>query len=252
MATTPAFVLTARTSSEPEPDLTPTVVIHRALREDLRRLTDCLDGLGAAGCGGSAAPPGRMIAVGRYMRALLIEIRAHHDGQENILWPAVAATAGPSVDLAPLTDDHQAIEGAVSRADLALKSLGADQAEPGAQARLRASLGELRDMLEEHIADEDEQILPAMRRYLSASAYRWCERQIRRDAPLSRRRFSAPWLARYARPDERRRLRTASSWTARLVLAASQPGYARLERKAFERPEASGRRGSRTDREERR
>lgn len=251
MATTPAFVLRARTSSEPEPDLTPTVVIHRALREDLRRLTDCLDDLGAD-CGGSAAPPGRIIAIGRYTRALLTEIRAHHEGQESILWPTIAATAGQSVDLAPLTDDHQAIEGAVRRAGLALESLGADQAEPGALARLRASLGELRDMLEEHIADEDEQILPAMRRYLSASAYRWCERQIRRNAPLSRRRFSTPWLARHARPDERMHLRAACGWTARLALAASHPGYARLERKAFERPEASGQRGSRTDHEEER
>jgi hypothetical protein len=71
-------------------------------------------------------------------------------------------------------------------------------------------------MLQEHIADEDGQILPAMRRYLSASAYRRCERQIQRNAPLSRRRFSTPWLARHARPDERRRLLAACGWTARL------------------------------------
>jgi Hemerythrin HHE cation binding domain len=200
----------------------------------------------------SPPPPGRMTALGRYTRALLAEIRAHHEGQEGILWPAIAATAGQSVDLAPLTDDHQAIEGAVHRACLALESLGASPAGPAALARLRASLGQLLDMLEEHIADEDEQVLPAMRRYLSARAYRWCERQIRRGAPLSRRRFATPWLVRHARPDERARLRAARGWPSRLALAAFRPGYARLERKAFPGQEAPARRGLRLNHQERR
>ena len=66
-------------------------------------------------------------------------------------------------------------------------------------------------MLEEHIADEEEQIFPAMRRYLPAEAYRWCQRQIQRQAPWPGRRFTAPWLARYAQPDELSRLPAAGS-----------------------------------------
>jgi iron-sulfur cluster repair protein YtfE (RIC family) len=234
----------ARTRSEPEPDLTSAVVIHRALREDLRRLTACLDNIGTAkSTGGSWPLPGARIAIGRYTAALLTEIRAHHESQDLILWPVIAATAGQSVDLAPLTDDHQAIERAVRRVGQALDSLSAEPAEQGTPARLRASLGALRDMVEDHIADEDEQVLPAMRRYLSADGYRWCERQIRRNTPLSRRRFSTPWLARHARPAERGRLLAACGWPSLLLLAAFLPGYTRLERQAFERLETASRQG---------
>jgi len=242
MATTPAFALRARTAGEPEPDLTSTVVIHRAMRGDLQRIAACLNdpGVQQSGAGASGVPPGRMAAVGRYTSALLAEIRAHHEAQDRILWPVIAATAGQSVDLTPLTDDHQAIEAAIHRVGLALDSLNAHSAKPprapeaSAPARLRAAVCALRDMLEGHLADEDEQVLPAMRRYLSADAYRWCERQIRRDAPMSRRRFTLPWLARYAGPDELSRLLAAAGWAARLMLRAARPGYARLERQAFE------------------
>ena len=88
-------------------------------------------------------------------------------------------------------------------------------------------------MLDEHIADEEEQILPVMRRYLPAEAYRWCEKQIQRKASLRGLRFTAPWLARYARPDELSRLLAGGGRPARLLLIAARPGYARLERRAF-------------------
>ena len=115
----------------------------------------------------------------------------------------IAVTAGQAVDLAPLTDDHRAIEAAVGRASQALASF---RAQPRTHAELHASVADLRDMLDEHIADEEEQILPAMRRYLPAESYRWCEKQIQRKASLPGLRFTAPWLARYAQPDELTRL----------------------------------------------
>ena len=90
-------------------------------------------------------------------------------------------------------------------------------------------------MLGEHIADEEAQVFPAMRRYLAAGAYRWCERQIRREASLRDRMFTVPWLARYAQPDERRRLLATDGWQVRMLLAAARPGYVRLERRAFGR-----------------
>ena len=170
------------------------VVVHRAIRQDLRRLAACL-----AEIAGRGAPPSQARAIGRYTATLLAEIRAHHENEDEVLWPVIAATAGQAVDLAPLTDDHRAIEAAVGRASQALASF---RAEPRTLAELHASVTDLRDMLDEHIADEEEQILPAMRRYLPAEAYRWCEKQIQRKASRRGLRFTAPWLARYAQPDE--------------------------------------------------
>jgi hemerythrin-like domain-containing protein len=219
------FPLRAKTAAEPEPDLTSIVVVHRAIRQDLRRLAACL-----AETTGRGAPPSQARAIGRYTAALLAEIRAHHENEDEVLWPVIAATAGQAVDLAPLTDDHRAIEAAVGRASLALASF---RAQPRAHADLRASVTGLRDMLDEHIADEEEQILPAMRRYLPAEAYQWCEKQIQRKASRPGLRFTAPWLARYAQPDELSRRLATGGRPARILLAATSPGYARLECRAF-------------------
>ena len=225
MTRTRPFPLRVKTAAEPEPDLTSIVVVHRAIRQDLRRLAACLAQVAARG-----APPSQARAIGRYTATLLVEIRAHHENEDQVLWPVIAATAGQAVDLAPLTDDHRAIEAAVGRASQALASF---RAQPHTHAELPASVADLRDMLDEHIADEEEQILPAMRRYLPAEAYRWCEKQIQRKASLTGIQFTAPWLARYAQPDELTRLLTTGGRPARILLAATRPGYARLEGRAF-------------------
>jgi len=218
-------MLKARSAGDPQPDLTSMVVTHRAIREDLDRLAALLGEIA-----GHDLPPRRARAIGCFTRALLAEICAHHQDEDDIVWPLIAATAGQAVDLAPLTDDHRAIEAAVGRVSRALASLRVD---PDTPAELRVSISDLRDMVADHMADEEQQIFPAMRRYLSAGAYRWCEQQIRERASRSALRFTVPWLARHAQPDELPRLLAARGWPARIVLVATRPGYARLERRAF-------------------
>ena len=225
MTSTPPFAPRTRTTQEPELDLTSIVVIHRAIRHDLRRLTACLAEIPDRG-----APSSQAHAIRRYAAALFAEICQHLDNEDGILWPVIAATAGQAVDLTPLTDDHQAIEAAIGRA---LQALASFRTDPGPPGDLHASVTELRDMLDEHITDEEQQILPAMRRYLPAEAYRSCEKQIQRKTPLAGIWFTAPWLARHAHPDELSRPLAAGGWPGRILLAAARPGYARLERQAF-------------------
>jgi catechol 2,3-dioxygenase-like lactoylglutathione lyase family enzyme/iron-sulfur cluster repair protein YtfE (RIC family) len=220
------FPLRARTVAEPQPDLTSMVVAHRAMRQDLARLAVL-----AGDIADRDQPSGWARAFGRYTAALFAEIRAHHQGEDEILWPVIAATARQSVDLAPLADDHQAIGAASVRASQALASLAA---QPGIDATaLAASVAALRDMVDEHIADEEAQLFPAMRRYLTAQAWRWCEKQIMRAAAPPGLRFTMPWLARHAADGELRALLAAAGWRARVLLAVSAPGYGRLERRAF-------------------
>ena len=152
------------------------VVFRRAIRQDLRRLGARL---GELACGGIGAA--RADAVCRYTAALLTAIRARQDGEDAILWLVTAAVAGQSVDLAPLSDDRQTIGAAAGNASTALGRLGA---EPGALGELRASIVLLADMLDEHIADQEAQVVQAMRRYLTVGACLWCEKQIWRTAPL--------------------------------------------------------------------
>ena len=77
-----------------------------------------------------------MRAIGRYTAALLAEIRAHQESEDDVLWPVIAATAGQAVDLAPLTDDHRAIEAAVRRVSQALASFRAQPRHLARAARI--------------------------------------------------------------------------------------------------------------------
>jgi fermentation-respiration switch protein FrsA (DUF1100 family) len=200
-------------------------VTHRAIGEDLARLAARLGQIAV----GDAEPAAA--AVCRYAGALFAQIRAHHQHEDLVLWPLIAATAGQCVDLAPLTDDHLVIEAGLARAG---RALAAFPAAPGLGAvALQASVSDLSCMLSEHMADEEAQILPAMRRYLAARAYRWADRQAWRTASLSSLGFRIPWLARFAGPGELSRVLAAGGWRARLLMAAARPRYARLESSAF-------------------
>ncbi len=215
MTSTAPFPLRTRTSQEPEPDLTPIVVVYRAMRQDPARLAARLD---------RPAEPAAAHALRRYTAALLTQIHTRHRGEEGFLWPLLAATAGPAVDLAPLADDRQAIDAAAGLARQALA---------GPLAGLRLPVRSLAWLLDAHLTDAERQVFPALRRYLPAAAYRWAEHQIWLNATAADCRFAAPWLARHAEPGELPRLPAISGWPARIRLAAARPGYARLERQAF-------------------
>ena len=203
------------------------VLIHRTIREDLARLAVLLDTMCERGL-----KPGHARDFCRYTGAVLAAVCAHDENEGGIVWPLVAATARQAVDLTPLIDDHEAIAAASERARHALARFAAEQ-DAHTVVALRASVSDLRDLLNEHIADEEAQLYPAMRRYLSAAAYRWCEKQIVRRSALRGLRFSLPWLARHAGDGELRQLIAAGGWRARVVLALNRPRYARLERQAF-------------------
>ena len=221
-----AVALSPRRPADPEPDLTSLVVIHRAMLEDLARLTDVLGQL----CGRDIVPV-RGRAIGHYASALLTQISHHHQNEDDLVWPVIAATAGQAIDLTPLTDDHAALEPAIARVGRALMVL--PDAPGQGMTDLHASVRDLREMLGEHIKDEENQILPVMRRYVRAESYRWCEKQIQQKASLSTLRFAVPWLARFARPDELSRMLAVGGWPVRLLLALTRPRYRRLERRAF-------------------
>ncbi len=218
-------VLRPRTPGEPEPDLTSLLLTHRAIRQDLARLA-----ASAAEPGPSGPAPGPGVAIQQYAAALFAQIRAHLRGEDEIVWPVLAAAAGQAVDLAPLTDDHEAIVAAVGRASRALGLPGESRLPAG---ELRRALGGLRDMVGEHMADEERQVLPVMRRYLRAQTDRWCEREASRTVPPGALRFRLPWLARYSRDGEMASLLAAAGPRARIALVAGRPGYARLLRRAF-------------------
>ena len=194
---------------------------HRAIRQDLGRLASCL------GDGGVPSTR-RTAALWRYTAAVLAQVRAHNEGELDILWPMAAAAAGQAVDIAPLTDDRHAVATVLCRA---VRALDAARAGSGAPADLQTSLREVCDLLDEHLSDEELQMFPAIRRYLRAGTYRWCEKQMQRHAPPRDRWFAPSWLARHAYRDELSRLRATCVWPDRILLACPGRNPTRKEEK---------------------
>jgi hypothetical protein len=216
--------VTIRKPGEPEPDLTSLLVVHHAIRLDLARLTATL-----AGSAATSATSVRRTALRRYGAALFAEISSHFEDEDCILWPLIAASAGQCVDLAPLTDDHQAIGAALGRAARAMAGL----TDRPSASRAARPVEELRELVDEHIADEEAQILAATRRYLPARAYRSYETQAWRRASVACVRFRAPWLARVAGSGQLPAVIGPGGARARLLLLAGQTRYARLEHASF-------------------
>jgi hypothetical protein len=229
MSAASRFALRPRSAHEPAPDLTRIVVTHRAICQDLDRLVARL------GQTAEGIMP-RPIPAWRYTAAILTQISTHNEGENDILWPATAAAAGPAVDITPLADDRLVVATTLTQG---VRAAARVRAQPSASCDLYASVRKLRDLLEEHLADEEQQVFPAIRRYLRADAYQWCEKQMQRKATLPVRRFAAPWLARHAQPHELHILRSASGWPTRLLLAGSGAAFARLERRALTASPAS-------------
>jgi hemerythrin-like domain-containing protein len=221
--TTPAppFAVTPRRPGEPEPDLTGFTLIHRALRSGTRLLADAVTGI----AGGAPCSRERQRAVVTWSLAVLHEITSHHQREDDTLWPVIAASADDTVDLAALSDDHVVLHRVLERAQAALPVFARDAAE-GA-VLLAPVLTELADLLDEHIAEEESQTFPVIRRCVSAADLARCERMFQKGTSPGQLLFLLPWVADQCTPEERAELLALAGQPLRLLLRIGEGRYAR-------------------------
>jgi hemerythrin-like domain-containing protein len=174
--------ITARRPGDPEPDLLGISLAHRAMVTDVGRIATLTS---AFADGRTTCTPRRARAVARYVDLLCDSIHHHHMTEDQILWPVIAASAGGSVDLTELTADHAALDPRLDR----LRALAAgfrlnvgdrDSAEP-----LAAGLTDLHALLHEHIADEEREIFPVIRQYVSVDHWAAVEKAAQRGGRMS-------------------------------------------------------------------
>lgn len=190
--------------------------MHRAMRAETRRLAAL-----AAEQGDLPFPPEREAALRRHLGHLLAEVHGHHTKEDTVLWPVIAAAAGAAIDLGPLTDDHNAIE----------PCLAAVRDGRGV-ARAKA-LADLRDLLDEHITDEEATVFPVVRRYVTAADWKRCEQRMARGASLAQLRWTLPYLASHCAPDDLAVLTAQAGPVFRLLLRLTRPSYERLQRAVY-------------------
>lgn len=216
------------------PDLTALTLVHRALRRDAGRLVTALDGLGD----GDTA---RARALRRWYGHYRAELNAHHQLEDDLWFPVVAdrvPTFAAHTDR--LAREHHVLEDAATALTARLDELAGDGKATltvGRPARraARDAACELHEVLDEHLAFEDADIVPLITRHLSADDV--AEVEARTRARLDRRQlpFLVPWMLSAATPAERTRMLAAAPWPLKLVWYASRRRHDRMTARALGR-----------------
>ncbi|TQS40969.1 hemerythrin domain-containing protein [Cryptosporangium phraense] len=215
-----------RTAGEPVPDIIGMKLAHRVMLEDAARLTALAEALAA---GRTRCDATRAKAVAAYVTDFADSVHHHHTAEDDILWPVIEASAGPHVDLTALTDDHSALDPRLDQLRAAAIRFAASPGEDTATV-LAVGLAELRDLLDEHIADEEVSVFPVIEEYVSVANWKEVETRIQKRASLT---FEAPRVVAAMTPEEYAALRAEAPLPIRIMIKLLVPRFAKRERLVF-------------------
>ena len=113
----------------------------------------------------------RTEVVGAYADMLCRLLHLHHEGEDELLWPRLAERAGDeAAAIVPVMEEqHQAIEEASTRAAALIPRFRAT-GEDGTE--LAEGFAILLPALTEHMALEEEQILPLAKKHITAAEWK--------------------------------------------------------------------------------
>ncbi|GAA1008571.1 hypothetical protein Aple_100220 [Acrocarpospora pleiomorpha] len=185
----PTTPVQPRRPGDPEPDLTIYGIAHLAMRHGAHELATLAQTLRD----GAPLTPARAKALAEYVRLMTEEIHLHHHGEDTIGWPIIQASAGHAVDLEPLTADHDQLDPILDRLRGASALLVTRPDDPAARQTLATDSIVLRDLLDEHIEEEERDIFPIIRTYVSVADFKGWEEQIMKNYPKKNLWFLIPW-----------------------------------------------------------
>ncbi|WP_448624095.1 hemerythrin domain-containing protein [Geodermatophilus sp. URMC 64] len=137
------------------------VVVHTAFRREFTEAPALIRSV-------AAGDRERVRRVGDHVQLMLEMLHHHHDGEDRLLWPKLLDRV--EVDLRPVIElmerQHQGIHAELGRATESLArwrdTAGADERE-----QLAGCVERLTALLEEHLAAEEERLLPLAARCLT-------------------------------------------------------------------------------------
>ncbi|MEV6932454.1 hemerythrin domain-containing protein [Dactylosporangium sp. NPDC051485] len=209
------------------PNLLGITINHRSMRGDARRFAEVTRAMAQ---GHTAGTPQRAREIQWYLGNLCTGIHHHHQAEDEVLWPVLRETAGAEVDLGELTDDHRQLDPLLDRIRAEAAALAAAPADRAVAGRLADSLATLRDLLDEHIEDEEHTLFPVILRYVSGEQWQRVEKAVRKGSKVG---FELPRIERYAEPQELQALYREAGPVLRLILASVRGGFLRRERVIF-------------------
>jgi hypothetical protein len=127
-------------------------IIHAAFRRDLQRFEDAL----------ATFPPGSQPRADQLWGAwenVAFQLHHHHSDEETIFWPTLRELGADATLVDTLAGEHERMLAALATAETAMAAFHGDPSAANAAAA-RASIGELRTVLVDHLAHEERDLEP--------------------------------------------------------------------------------------------
>jgi hypothetical protein len=179
--------------------------------------------------------PARMAALRRYLEAMSAEVASHHHVEDADVWPILVAVGATRPALEQLTDDHERLDPLLHRA-------GQLAAADGASSELADTLGDVADLLAQHVADEERHIFARIEQHVSVHDYRRIQQRFRSNLPVRQLPFVVPWVVSHATPEERPALLASAGLPLRLVLALVERRFRARQQRLFDPATSASRR----------
>jgi hemerythrin-like domain-containing protein len=151
-------------SASDRPRIQQMVVIHRVFRREFGLLPALIRGV-------AADDLERAKVVADHATGLLRFVHVHHSGEDELLWPVLRERVEIEADLIRrMEDQHERVAALIPRAQ---EQLPGWAAQPGADrgAALAATFEEIEAALDEHLGEEETQILPLVETHLSVAEW---------------------------------------------------------------------------------
>lgn len=200
------------------PGLQTMILAHRAMLRDLDRIARTATALAGT------PDPDRTRHLAAYARRLTELIHHHHEGEDEVLWPALRERGADEEALTLLQEEHAALEGRLDGFGRAIEALSPDGT--GAADLAKAATG-VRELLAVHTADEERELAGRLAPALDPKLWARFEKSMVKSAARWTLTFMPPWLASVAEDSER------GGVPAKPVAALMRSRLERRQRAAF-------------------
>jgi hemerythrin-like domain-containing protein len=160
-------------------------VIHQAVRRDFARLEAAL----AAARDGDVA---RARQLERAYANLHRELIQHHEGEDRVIFPYLAAVGVPSDLLTAMDDEHHAMAQALGETREALSTYASSGSAADAEAA-RAGVARARSVVDRHLDHEERELEPLLEPHLESEEWKAVQKQVRPRSLAVTGRFLA-WI----------------------------------------------------------
>jgi iron-sulfur cluster repair protein YtfE (RIC family) len=140
-------------------------LVHEAFRSELHNAVELARHV-------AAGDTPRAATVGSHIEFMLTALHHHHKAEDDVIWPKLLARAGAGgIDVVRMAETHDLIAADIARVSGAVKVWVA-AADSESAERLLAALEQLCGRLDDHLADEEQTVVPLINAHLTDKEWR--------------------------------------------------------------------------------